>query len=97
MIGDTDGNKKNLNKSNNIKANTGFGIFEETSNTNNFVSTEDGDAEYQISSNLEQHVNTESMISNNLKQHLATDGTNKNKLSELSNIISRKDENNTFK
>lgn len=97
MIGDKDGYKKNLSISNNIKASAGFGSHEGTSIMNNFVSTEDDNAEYQISNNLDQHVNTESMISNNLKQHLATEGTNKNKLSELSNLINRKDEKNTPK
>lgn len=83
MIGDKDGYKKNLSISNNIKASAGFGSHEGTSIMNNFVSTEDDNAEYQIS--------------NNLDQHLATEGTNKNKLSELSNLINRKDEKNTPK
>ena len=97
MIGDKDGNKKKLSINNNIKANAGFGGYDGTSIINNFASTEDGNAEYQISNNLDQHVNAESMISNNLEQHLATEGTNKNKLSELSNLINRRDEKNTRK
>jgi hypothetical protein len=86
MIDDKDIYKKGLSKKSNIKA-----------TMNNFTSTEDGNAEYQISSNLDQHVNTESLISNNLKQHLATESTNKNKLSQLSNLINREDEKNTSK
>jgi hypothetical protein len=85
MLDDKDINKKNLSKNNHAEA-----------AMNNFASTEDGNAEYQISNNLDQHVNTESMLSNNLKQHLATEATNKNKLSQLSKLINRKDEKNTF-